>query len=81
MTLKGTYATSGVPVLVNGVAVTNIAGATGSTQFWRLTVPAGQSKVVFTISSGSGDADLYVRRGAQPTTYDVRLPSVPHWQQ
>ena len=30
--------------------------------------------MVFTISSGSGDADLYVRRGAQPTTstYDCR---------
>jgi serine protease len=74
VTLKGTYSASGLPVLVNGVPVTAIAGATGSTQFWRLTVPAGQAKVVFTISGDTGDADMYVRRGAQPTTstYDCR---------
>jgi hypothetical protein len=54
--------------------VTNISGATGSQQFWVLDVPAGKDTLVFTTSGGSGDADLYVRRGAQPTTslFDCR---------
>ena len=74
VTLKATYATDTTTALTNGVPVTGIAGASGSNQFWKLTVPAGQAKVVFTISGGTGDADLYVRRGARPTTttYDCR---------
>ena len=65
---------SGVSVLTDGVPVTNISGATGSQQFWVLDVPAGKDTLVFTTSGGSGDADLYVRRGAQPTTsvFDCR---------
>jgi hypothetical protein len=66
--------TSGVAVLNDGVPVSAISGATGSQQFWVMDVPAGKDTVVFTIAGGSGDADLYVRRGAQPTTsvYDCR---------
>jgi Bacterial pre-peptidase C-terminal domain len=33
-----------------------------------VTVPAGTTSLVFNISSGTGDADLYVRLGAAPTT-------------
>ena len=33
----------------------------------RLTVPAGQSNLSFTIAGGTGDADLYVQNGAKPT--------------
>jgi hypothetical protein len=74
VTLKATYATDTTTALGNNVPVTNISGASGSNQFWKLTVPAGQTSVVFNISGGSGDADLYVRRGARPTTatYDCR---------
>ncbi len=77
VTLKATYAAGTVdttPALTNGVAVTGIAGATSSAQYWKLTVPAGQAKVVFAISGGTGDADLYVKAGAKPTTttYDCR---------
>ncbi len=37
-------------------------------------VPAGYSRLVFSISGGTGDADLYVRRNSAPTTtaYDCR---------
>jgi len=70
VTLKATYTATvdTTPVLTNNVPVTNISGASGSQQFWKLTVPAGQTRVVFQISGGTGDADLYVRRGARPTT-------------
>ena len=64
----------GISVLNDGVPVSNISGASGSQQFWVMDVPAGKDTAVFTISGGSGDADLYVRRGAQPTTslFDCR---------
>src|SRR3954465_13760630 len=74
VTLRATFAADTTTPLSNNVPVTNISGASGSQQFWKLTVPAGQTQVVFNISGGSGDADLYVRRGARPTTatFDCR---------
>ena len=46
----------------------------GGLKYYALDVPAGQSKVVFKISGGSGDCDIYGKRTAQPTTsvYDYR---------
>ncbi|MGN6518237.1 MAG: M4 family metallopeptidase [Dokdonella sp.] len=78
--LTGSYSTGGGgggggTVLTSGVPVTLAAQATGTTSpNYTLVVPAGQSKVVFTISGGTGDADMYVRRGSAPTTstYDCR---------
>ncbi len=54
--------------LQNGVPVSGISGASGSQQFWTINVPAGASNLVISTSGGSGDADLYVRFGAAPTT-------------
>jgi hypothetical protein len=50
------------------VAVSGISGATGSEQFWTMSVPAGTSSLQFQTSGGTGDADLYVRLGSAPTT-------------
>ncbi len=60
--------------LENGVAVGNLSGAQGSERFFTIDVPDGATDLVIQISGGSGDADLYVRRGAAPTqsTYDCR---------
>lgn len=60
--------------LRNGVPVTGLAGAAGSQQFWTVQVPAGTASLRVAMSGGTGDADLYVRFGAQPTTttYDCR---------
>jgi vibriolysin len=55
-------------VLTNGVPVTGLADAQGGARYYRLDVPAGQTDVRFTLSGGSGDADLYVRVGLLPTT-------------
>jgi len=66
-----TVATSpGGNVLTNGVPVTGISGAAGSQQFWTLPIPTDGaiSNLKFVTSGGSGDADLYVRYGAAPTT-------------
>ena len=60
--------------LTNGQAVTGLAASTGNWLHYTLAVPAGASNLVFTTSGGTGDADLYVRFGSQPTstTYDCR---------
>ncbi|HEX8699269.1 MAG TPA: M4 family metallopeptidase [Myxococcaceae bacterium] len=61
--------------LSNGVAITGISGAASSQKFYYLDVPAGKA-VTFAMSGGTGDADLYVKFGAQAGTtsgnYDCR---------
>lgn len=61
-------------VLANGVTETGISGATGSETNYTMVVPNGASNLSFEMSGGTGDADLYVRYGAAPTTttYDCR---------
>lgn len=57
--------------LKNGVAVPNLAG--GQLNF-TFDVPATATEAKFVMSGGSGDADLYVKRGSGPTktNYDCR---------
>ncbi|HEX8441531.1 M4 family metallopeptidase [Archangium sp.] len=75
MSLKGAYtAGSGGS---SPLSVSNIAGASGSAQYWTYNVTAGQA-VSITLrpnaAGSTGDADLYVKFGAQPSTtvYDCR---------
>lgn len=65
---------STVTVLSNNVTVSNISGATGSWTNYKINVPSGQTSLKVTMSGGTGDADLYVKFGAQPssTVYDYR---------
>ncbi len=60
--------------LSNGVAVTGIGASTGSWKHYKITVPSGQTSLSIVMSGGTGDADMYVKRGAQPTSsvYDYR---------
>lgn len=55
-------------VLSNNVPVTGLSGAKSSLTYFTLDVPAGSTNLSFTMSGGSGDADLYVKFGSQPTT-------------
>nr|WP_225876161.1 M4 family metallopeptidase [Lysobacter terrestris] len=63
-----------VTTLSNGVAVTGIGASTGADKYYKLDVPAGATNLKFVTSGGSGDADLYVKFGSQPTTtsYDCK---------
>lgn len=54
--------------LTKGVAVTGLSGSAGNTRDYTLVVPAGATQLSFALSGGTGDADLYVRRGAQATS-------------
>ncbi|MFT4928144.1 MAG: hypothetical protein ACI8WB_004261 [Phenylobacterium sp.] len=53
---------------------TNLSGSTGAWDHYTVVVPAGMGSLDVTMSGGTGDADMYVRKGAQPTssTYDCR---------
>ena len=53
--------------LTKGVAKTGLSGAQGSETRFTFDVPAGASNVTFNISGGTGDADLYVKFGSEPT--------------
>jgi Zn-dependent metalloprotease len=57
-------------VLENGVPVTGISLASGEYLIWTLDVPAGATDLVFTTAGANGDADLYVKFGAEPNTED-----------
>ena len=60
--------------LTNNVAVTNLSDSTGGNKYFSLVVPSGQTSLKFTLSGGTGDADLYVKFGSAPdsATYDCR---------
>jgi vibriolysin len=62
-----------VDPLSSGVAV-SISGSTGNKKYYSLEVPAGKTSLTFDMSGGTGDADLYVKFGALPTTstFDCR---------
>jgi len=66
--------TGGGGELTKGQAETGIAGSQGSDTNFYLDVPAGSSDLSFVLSGGSGDADMYVKFGSQPTSssYDCR---------
>jgi hypothetical protein len=75
VTLKAAYsATASVKGLTNGVAATGISGAANVELYYSIEVPAGQTKLEIAMSGGTGDADLYVKKGSLPTTstYDYR---------
>jgi serine protease len=53
--------------LTKGVAVTGLAATTGNSLNYTMAVPAGATNLTFTMSGGTGDADLYVQFGTAPT--------------
>ena len=62
----------GTEALENGVAKTGISGSAKAEKFFTLDVPAGATDLVFSTTGGSGDADLFVKFGSDPTlnTFD-----------
>jgi len=66
--VTGSSAMRGTP-LTSGVPVSGIAGGEYSERLYRITVPAGATRLeVQTVgtSGASGDVDLYLRRGLPP---------------
>ena len=55
-------------VLANDVPVGSLSAASGVLSYYTLVVPTGATQAVFSIAGSAGDADLYVRYGAIPST-------------
>ncbi|NMO15353.1 peptidase [Pyxidicoccus fallax] len=62
-----------LPVLEKDIAV-EVSGSRGAKQYFDAPVPEGARNLRFTLSGGTGDADMYVRFNLSPTTtlYDCR---------
>jgi len=60
--------------LQKGVPVNGLSASSGNELVYTFVVPAGATGLSFTMSGGSGDGDLYVKRGSAPTdsSYDCR---------
>jgi hypothetical protein len=60
--------------LVNQVPLADLSAPTGTLSYYSIETPPGAYGVVISISGGTGDADLYVKFGAQPSlaSYDCR---------
>jgi subtilisin family serine protease len=60
--------------LVNGQSLGNLSAGAGTVRNYYVDVPAGASNLTIRTDGGSGDVDLYVRQGGQPTasTWDCR---------
>lgn len=67
-------ASGGGTVLTKGVPVTGLTATTGNSLNFTMVVPAGSTNLTFTMSGGTGDADMYVKFGSAPTdtVYDCR---------
>lgn len=48
--------------------LSNLSATKGNWYRNTITVPAGATKLTVSIAGGTGDADLYLRQGSQPTT-------------
>ena len=65
---------NGGGTLTKGVPATGLSASTGSDVVYTMVVPSGATNLSFTTSGGTGDADLFVKRGSAPTdsSYDCR---------
>ncbi len=68
VTIKGSYTEPGTGADPIDETVSNISVARRAWKYYSVTLNGDYADLKVTISGGSGDADLYVRQGAQPTT-------------
>ena len=61
------YIGSSTGTVVHNVNLPSVSKGNWSSMY-TVSIPAGTTKLVVNISGGTGDADLYVRAGAAPTT-------------
>ena len=64
--------------LTSNLAVNNQSGAVGSQKLYKITVPLNTALLSVATSGGTGDVDLYLKRGSAPsvTAFDYRSSKV-----
>ncbi len=69
-TASATYTISApsATTLINGQTVSSLSGSAGNEKFYKISVPSGQTKLEIKTWGGSGDCDLYVKLGSNPST-------------
>ncbi|MFK7888186.1 MAG: S8 family peptidase [Gammaproteobacteria bacterium] len=68
VSLVGSFTTGGGGPTGGTFSRTNQSASTNNWNRYTVSVPSGMSSLVVQIAGGSGDADLYLRRGSAPTT-------------
>lgn len=66
-TFKASWGEGGPIALSNGQTVSGLSGVQGSTRYYQISVPSGQTALAVKISGGTGDCDLYLRYASVPT--------------
>jgi hypothetical protein len=56
--------------LTNGIVVENLSDAVDNLKHFYIDVPSGMTSLTFKTYGGTGDVDLYTKRGSLPTTTD-----------
>jgi len=64
----GTGAQAVVTTLSHNEQINNLSGGPGAEKHFKIFVPASKAQVMFLMSGGSGDADMYIRKGSAPNT-------------
>jgi leucyl aminopeptidase len=66
--------TPSATVLCSGNVVAGLALALNATKTYSIVVPAGKASLTFKLSGGTGDGDIFAKRGTAPTTtvYDKK---------
>ena len=74
VSLTGSYNEAPVGGVGGSASLSDLAGARRAWAHYTVDIPAGMGNLTVTMSGGTGDADMYVREGSQPTTssYDCR---------
>ncbi len=76
--MKGTLVGATPPtdvMLTSGVPLSNQSATIGTWKYYAIDVPAGKTKVEFSINGNNGDADLFSQLGAKPTTTTYKCKS------
>jgi len=65
----------GVTILNNGQTLSGLSASSRQWLYYKIKVPAGAKNLVVKTSGGSGDADLYLKFGAKPTSSSYQYRS------
>ena len=77
MGVKTALAVTELPVLIqNGQVLSRLSGESSSERVYRCVVPEGAKNLTFVSASGSGDVNVYIRRGAHPTLQQFEFSSI-----